>query len=100
MINVDEESTKNIKIKKIVEEESLKKKENFDMIIFDVIDVQNSNTEIFIKYYISDTTTISNNFTKFFFKFKNFLKEEHAAQTHEKKEKKFRKKTRTRVSRK
>ena len=56
--------------------------------IFDVVDVKNSNAEIFIKYYINDTTTISSSFTKFFFEFENFLKKESTAQTHEKKQKK------------
>ena len=44
-----------------------------------------------MKYHINDTTTISNNFTKFFFEFENFLKEKSAAQTHEKEQKKFEK---------
>ena len=102
MISVDEKSTKNIKIKKVVEKRFLKKKENSDTIIFDDVDMKNSNTEIFIKYYIDDTTTTSSNFTKFFFEFESFLKKESVMQTHEKeqKKKKVRKKTRTRTLKK
>ena len=75
MINVDEKSTENIKIKKIIEKKSLKKKENSDIMMFDVVNVKNSNVKSFMKYYINDTMTISNSFTKFFFEFENFLKE-------------------------
>ena len=56
--------------------------------MFDIVNVKNSNAKIFIKYYIDDTITISSNFTKFFFEFKSFLKEESAAQTYEKEQKK------------
>ena len=73
MINVDEKSTKNIKKncwKKFL------KKENSDTMMFDVVNVKNSNAKIFMKYHIDDTTTISSSFTKFFFEFKNFLKKE------------------------
>ena len=84
MINVDEKSTENMKMKKIVKKRFLKKKENSDTIMFSIVDVKNSNAEIFIKYYINDTTTISSNFTKFSFEFKNFSKIENAAQAHEK----------------
>ena len=74
-------------MKKIIEKKFAKKKRNFDIMIFEVVSEKNSNAEIFIKYHIDDTTTISNSFTKFFFKFENFLKEEGAAQAqaHEKK---------------
>ena len=64
MINVDEESAKNVKMKKIVKEKFSKKKENLDTIMFEVVDVKNSNAMIFIKYHIDDTTTISSSFTK------------------------------------
>ena len=84
MINVGEKSTKNVKIKKIIKKRSLKKKKDFNMIMFDVVYVKNSNTIIFVKYHIDDTMTISDNFTKFFFEFKNFLKEEDVAQTQKK----------------
>ena len=72
MINVDEKSTKDVKIKKIIEKRFLKKKKNSDITIFDVVDVKNSNAKIFMKYYIDDTTTISSNFIKFFFNLKFF----------------------------
>ena len=88
MISVGEKLTKNVKIKKIVKEKSLKKEKNFDTIMFNVVGVKNSNAIIFMKYYINDTMTISSNFTKFSFEFENFLKEENAAQTHEKEQKK------------
>ena len=58
------------------------------MMMFDAVDVKNSNAMIFIKYYINNTTTISNSFTKFFFEFENFLKEEGTAQTQKKESKK------------
>ena len=60
--------------------------------MFEIVNVKNSDAKIFMKYHIDDTTTISNNFTKFFFEFENFLKKENAAQTHEKKQKKNSKK--------
>ena len=81
MINVDEKSTKNVKMKKIVEKKFSKKKENLDTMMFGIVDVKNPNVKIFIKHYINDTTTISNSFTKFSFEFKNFLKKEGATQT-------------------
>ena len=55
--------------------------------IFDVVDVKNSNAIIFIKYHINDTTTISSNSKKFFFEFESFLKKENATQAHEKEQK-------------
>ena len=64
MINVSEESMKDIKMKKIVKEKFSKKKENFDKMMFEIVDVKNSNAMIFIKYHIDDTTTISSSFTK------------------------------------
>ena len=83
MISVDEKSTENVKIKKIIEKKFLKKKENFDTMMFDVVDNKNSDA-ITIKYHINDITTISSSFTKFFFEFKNFLKKKNAAQTQKK----------------
>ena len=56
--------------------------------MFDDVDVKDSNAIIFIKDYIDDMTTISNNFTKFFFEFKNFFKEESAARAQKKEQKK------------
>ena len=64
MINVDEKSTKNVKMKRIVKKKFSKKKENFDTMMFEIVDVKNSNAVNFIKYYINGTTTISNSFTK------------------------------------
>ena len=88
MMNVDEKSMKNIKMKKIVKKRFSKKKKNFDIIMFEIVDVKNSNAEIFMKYHINDTTTISNNFIKFFFEFKSFLNKESTTQTQEKEQKK------------
>ena len=84
LLSVDEELTKNMKIKKIVKKKFLKKKENFGTIMFDVVDVKDSNTKIFMKYHINNTMTISSSFTKFSFEFENFLKQESATQAHEK----------------
>ena len=56
--------------------------------MFEIVNVKNSNAETFIKYHINDITTISNNFTKFFFEFEDFLKKENATQTHKKEQKK------------
>ena len=98
MINVDEKLTKNVKIKKIVEKKFLKKKENFNTMIFDIVNVKNSNAKIFIKYYIDDTTTISNSFTKFFFEFENFFKERRRNASAREKTKKNKTKTKTKVS--
>ena len=69
---------KNMKNEKIVDKKFSKKKKNSDTMMFEIVDVKNSNAKIFIKYYIDDTTTISSNFMKFFFEFKNFLKKEDA----------------------
>ena len=64
MISVDEKPTKDVKMKKIVKEKFSKKKENFNMMMFEVVDVKNPNAITFMKYHINDTMTISNNFTK------------------------------------
>ena len=98
MINVDEKSIKNVKIKKIIKKKFLKKKENLDTTMFEIVDMKNLNAKILIKYYINNTITISSNFTKFFFEFENFSKEENATQTHEKEQKRIRKRMRTKVS--
>ena len=74
MINVDEKLTKNVKMKRIVKKRFLKEKENCDTIMFDVVDVKNSNAIIFIKYHVDNTTTTSSSFTKSFFEFKSFFK--------------------------
>ena len=64
MINVDEESAKDVKMKRIIKKKFSKKKENFDTMMFEIADVKNSNAMIFMKYHIDDTTTISSSFTK------------------------------------
>ena len=64
MISVGEEPTKNVKMKRIIKKKFSKKEKNLDTMMFEVVDVKNSNAVIFMKYYIDDTTTISNNFTK------------------------------------
>ena len=64
MITVDEKSAENVKMKRIVKEKFSKKEKNFDTMMFEVVDVKNSNAMIFMKYYINDTTTISNSFTR------------------------------------
>ena len=64
MINVDEKPTENMKMKRIVKEKFSKKKENFDTMMFGVVDVENSNAVTFIKYHIDDTMTISSSFMR------------------------------------
>ena len=64
MINVGEKPTKNVKMKRIMKEKFSKEKKNFDTIMFEIVDVKNPNAVILMKYYINDTTTISNSFTK------------------------------------
>ena len=64
IISVDEKSAENVKMKKIVKEKFSKEKKNLDMIMFEIVDVKNSNAVIFMKYYINDTMTISSSFTK------------------------------------
>ena len=64
MINAGEKPAEDVKMKKIVKKEFSKEKENFDIMMFEAVDVKNSNAMTFMKYYIDDTTTISNSFTK------------------------------------
>ena len=64
MINVGEESTEDVKMKKIIKEKFLKKEKDLDTIMFEIVDVKNSNAVIFMKYHIDDTTTTSNSFTR------------------------------------
>ena len=64
MISVGEEPTEDVKMKKIVKEKFSKKKENFDTMMFEVVDVKNPNAVTFMKYHINDTTTISSSFTR------------------------------------
>ena len=65
MINVGEKSTENMKMKEIVEKKFSKEKEDFDMMMFEIVDVKDSNAQTFMKHHIDDTTTISSSFTKF-----------------------------------
>ena len=75
MININEKSTKNIKIKKIIEEKVSKKKMNSNTIMFENVNVKNPNTRTFIIFYIDNMTSFADTFTsKFLFKFKNFSK--------------------------
>ena len=97
MINVNEKSMKNVKMKKIVEKKSSKKKKNFDMMIFEIVNVKDSNAEIFMKYHIDDTMTISNNFRNFFSNLKNFQRKRARRRRTRKNKKKVRRKTRTKV---
>ena len=92
MINVDEKSTEDVKMKKIVEKRFSKEKKNSDTMMFEVVGVKNSNARIFMKYHIDDTTSTSSSFTKFSFKFESFLKKENTAQTKAQKKKKSSKK--------
>ena len=64
MINVDEEPAENVKMKEIIKKKFSKEKENSDTMMFEIVDVKNSNAVIFMKYHIDDMTTISSNFTK------------------------------------
>ena len=64
IINVGEKSTEDVKMKKIVKEKFLKKKKNLDTMMFEVVDVKNSNTVSLMKYHINDMITTSDNFTK------------------------------------
>ena len=64
MINADEKSTENVKMKRIMKKKFLKKKENFNTMMFETVDVKNPNAVTFMKYHINDTTTISGSFTR------------------------------------
>ena len=64
MINVGEESAKDVKMKRIVKKKFSEKEENFDTMMFEIVGVENSNAVIFMKYHIDDTTTISGSFTE------------------------------------
>ena len=64
MINVDEKSAKNVKMKRIVKEKFSKKEKNLDTMMFEIVGVKNPNAVIFMKYHINDTMTILSSFTK------------------------------------
>ena len=63
MISTGEESAKDVKMKRIVKKE-FSKKENLDTMMFEVVDVKDPNAVTFMKYYIDDTMTTSDSFTK------------------------------------
>ena len=63
MISVGEKSAEDVKMKKVVKKK-FSKKENLDTMMFEIVDVKDSNAMIFMKYHIDDTTTILDNFTK------------------------------------
>ena len=63
MINANEKSAKNVKMKRIIKKKFSKKKD-LDTMMFEVVDVKNSNIMTFMKYHIDDMTTISSSFTK------------------------------------
>ena len=64
MINVGKKPAKDVKMKKIMKKKFSKKKENLDTMMFEIVNVKNSNAVTFMKYHINDTTTISSSFTK------------------------------------
>ena len=64
MINADEKPAENIKMKKIVKKKFSKKKEDLDIMMFEIVDVKDSDAVIFIKYHIDDTMTTSDSFTR------------------------------------
>ena len=63
MISVGEEPAEDVKMKRIMKKKFSKKKD-FDTMMFETVDVKDSNAMIFMKYYIDDTTTTSSSFTK------------------------------------
>ena len=63
MISVGEKPAENVKMKRIVKEK-FSKKEDFNTMMFEIVDVENSNAVILMKYHIDDTTTISGSFTR------------------------------------
>ena len=64
MINIDEKSTENAKVEKIIQKKFSKKKENFDMMMFKIVNVKNLKARIFIIYYIDDTMSSLNIITR------------------------------------
>ena len=63
MINAGEEPTEDVEMKRIMKKK-FSEKEYFDRMIFEIVDMKNSNAVTFMKYHIDDTTTISSSFTK------------------------------------
>ena len=98
MINIDKKPTEKVKMKRIIEKKFLKKEVNSNTIIFESVNMKNSNARTFIIFYINDTTLFASILiSKFLFEFENFLKIENKAsmkaQTKEKNSKKSFKKT-------
>ena len=58
-----EKKKENEKMMKIVKEKFSKEK-NLDTMMFEIVDMKNSNAVTLMKYYIDDTITISGSFTK------------------------------------
>ena len=63
MISADEKPAKDVKMKEIVKKKS-SKEENFDTMMFEGVDLKDSNAVTFMKYHIDDTMTISGSFTE------------------------------------
>ena len=81
IINSDEKSTKNIKMKKIIKKRFSRKKENLNIIIFDDVNMKNANAQTFMIFCIDNTTTTSNIIMKFSFEFESLKKKENPTQT-------------------
>ena len=64
MISAGEKPAEDVKIKRIIKKKFSKKEKNLDTMMFEIVDVKNSNAVILMKYYINDTITISSSFTK------------------------------------
>ena len=75
MINVDEEPTKNIKMKNIIKKNFSKRKMNSNTIIFENVYIKNLNARTFMMFYINDLTSFASIFIlKFLLEFEKFLK--------------------------
>ena len=71
-----------MKIKKMIEKRFSKKEVNSNTIMFESVNVKNSNAQIFIMFHINDTTSFANIFiSKFVFEFEDFLKIENKTST-------------------
>ena len=60
----EKKEEENEKMEEIVKEKFSEKEKNLDTMMFEVVDVKNSNAVTFMKYHIDDTTTISGSFTR------------------------------------
>ena len=71
-----------MKIKKIIENKFFKKKVTSNGIVFESVNVKNTNARIFMMFYIDNTTSFANTFiSKFLFEFKDFSNIENDAST-------------------